>query len=147
MNREIKFRGKILKVIKKHHPCKAGEWVYGDLLHTEHDFVRGIDIVTDDFSQVTVDANTIGQFTGLKDKKGNEVYEGDVIYVEFDDGSHGNSIIGWNNDMYCFGMMTDYEYCSRTGKYEPHVLLNFLREAERFEVIGNVVDNPKLLKK
>ena len=70
--REIKFRGK----------TPDGRWVYGDLLHAEHNFKKGIDIVTDDWKQESVDPKTVGQYTGIRDMDGREIFEGDTIDVE-----------------------------------------------------------------
>lgn len=123
--REIKFRGKSLA---------TGEWLYGDLLRNE----KGAFAVVPPFkmnahnecSDYEVNPDTIGQYTGLKDKNGREIYEGDVVrFLDAD-----NKV---KNEEVRFG----------GGGFTPVVEICWMADIEGMfvEVIGNIHDNPELL--
>ena len=157
--RETKFRGKDLQ----------GNWRYGSLLLAtdrwyKHKNGSGFHkewIASRTFSnggyiamsvRNCVKPETVGQFIGLHDKKGKEIYEGDILYVEFSDGSGGNHLVGWNDKTASYGIMDAYSYQSIAEGYDfaefkNHVLLAFLKDALICEVVGNIHDNPELLKK
>ena len=160
--RQIKFRGKDLN---------TGDWVYGDLEIHRKDSRRLIHSYNEngDYSrQYDVDSDTIGQFTGLKDKNVADVYEGDILRVKeyknqcmFDmtreerelfslDELKGElekdfiSPVVWEEG--CFVIS------SNGGDYNDYtlsVLYGNMKHSQPifdFEVIGNIYDNPDLNK-
>ena len=137
--REIKFRGKSLR---------DGEWFYGNLF--DRDTKGNAHITTLERGCLVIDHDTVGQYTGLHDRKDREIYEGDILFVEFADKSGGNQLVGWNEETASWGIMCTYEYQSlKEGddwpEFKNHTLFAFLRHAIVCEVVGNIHDNPELM--
>ena len=134
MERIIKFRGK---------RTDNGEWVYGDLIHTTKDFKKRVQIIDWSTNEITVEVGTktVGQFTGLKDKDGKKVYEGDILYDKYDDVLEDNGY----GEIYCevvfkngaFGVMGKI-----TDQFSPFSYNPITTEV----VISNIYDNPELIK-
>ena len=130
--REIKFRGKRLD---------NGEWIEGDLLRMlDHWFIfpnpapEGID-------KYAVDPATIGQYTGLKDKNGKEIYEGDVIRSPLsEDKTRPHRIFYHTGNAAFMGALVDRkELCYL--RLDQDWIYKFGKE-----VIGNIHDNSEFLK-
>lgn len=121
--RTIKFRGKSIM---------TGEWFYGNLY--VKDTTGRTHITTPERGCLNINPETVGQFTGIFDKDGKEIYEGDIIR-----GSNGSingyecpfkTQIKWLNDG-CEFNTPNWGYTDST---------------HYFKVIGNIHDNPELLK-
>ncbi len=97
-----------------------------------------------------VDEETVGQYTGLKDKNGKKIYEGDIVNTQWS--PKGLGVITWHPDGYFFIDSTKGEWERFDNGFRP--LGEFMRwfisdtskEPVRIEVIGNIYDNPELLK-
>lgn len=126
--RQIKFRGK-----RK----DTGEWVRGDLVHTTKDIL--ILPINGGWNQYSVNSETIGQFTGLHDKNGKEVYEGDIIgchnpdikHLIFYEEKQGRFMAALNGDI-------ENSFVGVCGLDSSHW------NASK-EVIGNIHDTPELI--
>lgn len=122
--RTIKFRGKSILTY---------EWFYGDLVHSA-DKKRTAILVNDkdSYDECEVDSETIGQFTGLYDAHGKEIYEGDIL--DFNGLKIEVRFVRGVFALLCNGDL-DNELCGdcRTDMFA--------------KVIGNIHDNPELLKR
>lgn len=138
--REILFRGKRID---------NGEWVYGDL--EQYKFIpQYLDIselepfccISEDATQLAFGGNfsvikeSVGQYTGLTDKNGTKIFEGDIVkldsgnenYVVYYDEKHARYDISTEDSDIEFGGIAWWKFIGGA-----------------VEVIGNIYDNPKLL--
>ena len=90
-----------------------------------------------------VDPDTVGQFTGLFDKNGKEIYEGDIITVN---GRYPRVVL-WDKMMWAL-MPTEYYHDAYFWVMNlQHPGPDWWEEfSDEFEIIGNIHDNPELLK-
>lgn len=146
MNREIIFRGKRVD---------NDEWVYGRGLQQCKDELGNeiVAIFTDVVKSekyikkegrytlyyVPVKAETLGQYTGLKDKNGKKIFEGDILdytlFDAFDEDHQYKGVVKWIDD--CF-------ICDNSDGFNG--LAWAVNQSLELEVIGNVHDNPELMK-
>lgn len=119
--REIKFRGKCLD---------NGEWIYGSLI-----FIDGRKPhIFSNHGAVEVNPATVGQYTGLKDKSGKEIWEGDVVNVFF-----GSDPVPMQVLFELGGWKVEDQYGD-----EAHDL-DYYAGCDEVEILGNMHDNPELL--
>ncbi|MBD5421501.1 MAG: hypothetical protein HDR49_00510 [Bacteroides sp.] len=146
--REIKFRAKRIY---------SGEWVYGQLVipHIERTHILSDgtvktigpqkdaaiynDLIDPQEPWKTVDPDTIGQFTGLTDRNGEEIYEGDIVVIywsEDDEDTSLKGIVTWRDcAMKILIQGEEKEY------YNSLVADPFTT----YEVIGNIFDNTDMI--
>ena len=134
--REILFRGK----------TKTGFWIEGFLFQTECDGVKEwcismSPLSANDYSEILGDygeviPETVGQYTGLTDKNGKKIFEGDIVLFPWGEKREVFSVEFVEGEFEAIPKRKSTDiWCIRIGSYAPE-----------FEVIGNIHDNPELLK-
>ena len=133
--REILFHGK---------RTDNGEWVEGDLLQTRYHsghIEYQIMPQTPVSSAYPVLSETVGQYTGLTDRNGKKIFEGDICRFKRFNDIHVGEIV-FNVTTASFVM----RYQSIVGAYgEKATQKMLLSVCDDIEVIGNIHDNPELL--
>lgn len=133
--RKIRFRGK-----RK----DTGEWVFGDLEYNHSKNIARIHTYDEDGNyerQHEVNHESVGQFTGLTDKNSKDIYEGDIVKFRVLDDTVFENV--WKEYIYevsfCNGCFCTHGTPLIKGKWKGYDMVNV-------EIIGNIHDNPELLK-
>lgn len=128
--RTIKFRGK----------NRQGKWLYGDLLHGDNESYILPEDALDSMNNYLAIPDTVGEFIGLIDKNGREIYEGDIIFSQKCDNRAVLHKIEYNANNAMFVAKSiqgfDFDFCQ---------IHKFWIDKYDKEVIGNVHDNHELL--
>lgn len=139
--REIKFRG--LEIL-------TGDWVKGSHVQTgtgTH-FILPQNLIADSIPNYHVDKETVGQYTGLKDKNSKEIYEGDIVVysrVQYTDCSRtvieamAPPVVG--EVYYADSVWLGLKNSNSSGR----ILMPGTIDNGEFEIIGNIYENPELL--
>lgn len=146
--REILFRGKAINRDVGFHTTnyKNGDWVYGLVTQLYDERFENLPAKmtnTNGIRNIEVDYKTISQCTGLTDKNGNKIFEGDILEIDFKNSKYTEppdihiklfSVV-FNKDNACF----------KKQRIINGLLYPFTKY-DIYKVIGNIYDNPELLK-
>ena len=141
MNREIKFRGKPIEGELPSGEKLHGGFVYGSLLQG-NGLCQILVPVEGAFKNYKVDPDTVGQFTGLCDANGREIYEGDITKAPLLDPIFGDIL----SDAFDNVAISFHNGSFVVAYYEGRHKIYLQDLYNKIEVLGNIHDNPELLK-
>lgn len=156
--REILFRGK---------DVSFGDWIEGDLIRNDSScypavFIGCIEASRNRYDELSVDGHylpqvdpeTVGQYTGLNDKNGKRIFEGDILSFpdtgedgyEYKEGYDFTNVaaVCWNNGRWELESYGNH-YSGVMDDMELSCHYDFISIFRIGEVIGNIHDNPELL--
>ena len=143
--REILFRGKAINRdpdMGYRTNYENGDWVYG-LIAAQHDdkYDRPAEMSnTDGVTGIAVDYKTISQFTGLTDKNGTKIFEGDI--VEYETGKKVRiGRVFFSDFRASFSVTAGKNGSARIN----NDLYNYIQSGNSVTVIGNIYDSPELM--
>lgn len=137
--REILFRGKDNGVM-------SNQWQYGSADFTDKEFPRIIR--PDRFGNkmfIPIDPNTVGQYTGLNDKNGKKIFEGDILHIVSECCNYNFKTSVGVKYGYKSGLYVDGEFDGGDFNEIGFAFDYWQNEDAEIEVIGNIHDNPELL--
>lgn len=147
--KRIRFRGKSLD---------SGKWIYGDLIENQGKYyiyhACTETTLSDEGNTITIVATkvqneTVGQYTGLQDRNGKEIYEGDIVeqivtngygYGFIGEVSFDNGVFGIKHKTYKSYIVSSFVYSSEWNDGHAHGTVLY-----EYELKGNIYDNPELL--
>ena len=154
--REVLFRGKAKAIAgcPYNNGKSDGEWVFGYIFPDLGAMkIRQFEPDRPECNDYEIDPETVGQYTGLTDKNGKRIFEGDIVRATIERAERcqspriENGVIGYD----CIGMIGLILYKDKNGEnvwsdFFNELSLSGLIEDYYFEIIGNIHDNPELLK-
>lgn len=147
--REFLFRGKYIQRCLQKRASADAKWIYGSLIHQDdyccildspneanamdYPYLDG-DLGTIDGYATPVDPDTVGQFTGIYDKNGMPIYEGDILGNHFFDEDNGHGVVSYNDGAF------EVSNPIKTITFHENIW------GKDVAVIGNIYDNPELIR-
>ena len=141
--RNIKFRGFTINE-EKYGNGKDG-WIYGNLLLSDNKKAQIQDVNDDNFFKF-IDIKSIGQYTGLKDKNGKEIYEGDILELNKDGRIFYGTSDGLLAKKYQLVGFRDGAFMTCRNKHLIDDYDTYLWIISKYSIVaGNIYDNKNLL--
>lgn len=157
MNREILFRAK----------C-SGKWRYGSYVHFDKkpisdccnnkykDFIVTNGVYGEHYYPIT-DLSSLGQYTGLKDKNKKKIFEWDILKFIAPDGTIRYFVVEWASEDRILRPLSDFVpdgnpirisgWCFNWNGHRLYPsVIDGVPDNEVMEIVGNVTDNPELIK-